>query len=313
MTPIAPVTSTKADALTRPEKNLTSATKVPPILDRAGSLLSNYDVLFCDVWGVVHDGHVAFKEATAALTQFRDQGGTVVLVSNAPVPQARVAAMLDSRKVSRRAWDAIVSSGDIALTHIKEQGYARLFGIGPLDRDAAFFEAATAKFVTLDAAQAIVCTGLNDDLNETAENYRGLLEQALERQLPFVCANPDLVVDVGGRHYWCAGAIADLYAHMGGEVYWAGKPHISAYGTALATAQTLRGVSVDRKRIAAIGDAIRTDLAAAQNFGVDAIFVASGIHRDQAMENGQLSQHKLERLFPPGTPGAIAAMTGLRW
>ena len=308
-----PLILTKADALTLPEKNITTATKGPPILDHAGSLLSNYDVLFCDVWGVVHDGHVAFKEATAALTQFRDSGGTVILVSNAPVPQARVAAMLDSRKVSRGAWDAIVSSGDIALTHIKKQGYARLFGIGPLDRDAAFFEAASAKFVALEAAEAIVCTGLNDDLNETAENYRGLLEQAREQNLPFVCANPDLVVDVGGRHYWCAGAIADLYAHMGGDVYWAGKPHISAYGTAHATAEKLRGAAVGRNRILAIGDAIRTDLAAAHNFRVDAIFVASGIHRDQAMENGQLCRDKLDRLFPPGTPSALAAMTGLRW
>jgi HAD superfamily hydrolase (TIGR01459 family) len=261
----------------------------PPILERAGSLLANYDVLFCDVWGVVHDGHVAFKEAGAALTQFRKNGGSVILVSNAPVPQARVAAMLDQRKVSRTAWDAIVSSGDIALTHMSAMGYSRVYGIGPRDRDAAFFAVSPAQLVGLEQAEAIVCTGLNDDLNETAENYRDVLEKSLERKLPFVCANPDLVVDVGGRHYWCAGAIADLYEHLGGDVYWAGKPHTSAYSTAHATAERLRGETVGSKRILAIGDAIRTDLAAAHNFGVDAIFVASGIHRHETMENGQLS------------------------
>ncbi len=299
----------KANILTRLE-NLSAA---PPILERAGTLLANYDVLFCDVWGVVHDGHVAFAEAVFALGKFRQGGGTVVLVSNAPVPQARVAAMLDQRKVPRTAWDAIVSSGDIALTHITERGYERVYGIGPRDRDAAFFAASPAKLVTLEAAEAIVCTGLTDDINETAETYRGLLQQALSLKLPFVCANPDLVVDVGGRHYWCAGAIADLYEHMGGEVFWAGKPHKSAYGTALRTAEKLRGENISLNRVLAIGDAIRTDLAAARNFGVEAIFVASGIHRHEAMENGELSQDKLNSLFPPGTPGALAAMTGLRW
>ncbi len=270
-------------------------------------------MLFCDVWGVVHDGHVAFKEAVAALAKFRDGGGTVILVSNAPVPQARVAAMLDQRKVPRTAWDAIVSSGDIALTHMAAKGYTRVYGIGPRDRDAAFFAVSPAQLVGLEHAEAIVCTGLNDDLNETAESYRGVLEQALSKKLPFVCANPDLVVDVSGRHYWCAGAIADLYEHLGGDVFWAGKPHISAYGTAHATAEQLRGGTVGSNRILAIGDAIRTDLAAARNFGVDAIFVASGIHRHEAMENGSLSQDKLDRLFAPGTPSALAAMTGLRW
>lgn len=270
-------------------------------------------MLFCDVWGVVHDGHVAFGDAVSALDKFRDHGGTVVLVSNAPVPWLRVAAMLDSRKVPRASWDAIVSSGDIALTHIADKNYTRVYGIGPRDRDAAFFAACPAELTTLETAQAIVCTGLNDDLNETAENYRELLTDALALKLPFVCANPDLVVDVGGRHYWCAGAIADLYEHMGGDVYWAGKPHLSAYGTAHATAERVRGTSVALSRILAIGDAIRTDLAAAHRFGVDAIFVASGIHRHEAMENGQLVPQKLDRLFPPGTPRALAAMTGLRW
>ncbi len=305
------LSATKAVALIRSQP--TSSSTAPPILGHAGAVLGNYDVLFCDVWGVVHNGYVAFEEATAALATFRAQGGTVILVSNAPVPKARVSAMLDQRKVSRDAWDAIVSSGDIALAHIKDQGYTRIYGIGPRDRDAAFFASVSAKPVEFKDAQAIVCTGLNDDVAETPEDYRELLQQALGLKLPFVCANPDLIVDVGGRHYWCAGAIADIYEHIGGAVYWAGKPHVSAYGTAHRVAEDLRGGKVDKTRILAIGDAIRTDLAAAKNFGVDAIFVASGIHGHEALEDGVLSPEKLEQLFGPGTPPAIAAMTGLRW
>lgn len=288
--------------------------KLPPeIIDSAGPLLQRYDVLFCDVWGVVHNGHVAFKDACAALTKFRDGGGTVILVSNAPVPAFRVASMLEARHVPQSAWDEIISSGALALTHIKDQGYARVHGIGPRDRDAAFFKHCSAALTALEEAQAIVCTGLTNDDVETPDDYRPLLGAALARKLPFVCANPDLVVDVGGKHYWCAGAIAELYAAMGGDVYWAGKPHRSAYEAAKRSAEILRGQAVDLKRSLVIGDALRTDITGAQRFGVDALFVASGIHKTEVMEGSSISTAKLARLFADGAPPAVAAMSELRW
>lgn len=287
--------------------------KIPPIVANAGPLLVNYDVVFCDVWGVLHDGHRAFEEACDALMRFRDRGGTVVLVSNAPVPKERVARMLDLRAVPREAWDDIVASGEIALRHIAERGYSRVFAIGPLDRDAATFERLTAKQVPLDEAEAILCTGLNDDQSETAEDYRALLLDARARNLPFVCANPDLVVDVGGRQYVCAGAIADLYERLDGEVFWAGKPHANAYEAAQAAAEAKRGAAVARGRILAVGDSLRTDLKGAETAGIDAIFVASGIHRDETMGSGDLSAEKLAVLFAPPAPPAIAAMSKLAW
>jgi ribonucleotide monophosphatase NagD (HAD superfamily) len=131
--------------------------------------------------------------------------------------------------------------------------------------------------------------------------------------LPFVCANPDLVVDVGGRLYLCAGALADAYAHMGGTVFWAGKPHATAYQTAKAAAEKLRGAAVRSEQILVIGDAVRTDLAGARGAGLDALFIAGGIHRHETMEGDSLDPEKLARLFPAGTPGAIAAMPALSW
>jgi len=285
----------------------------PPVIERAGELLSRYDVLFCDVWGVVHNGVTAFVDACAALARFRDGGGTVVLVSNAPVPKHRVAAMLETRNVPPEAWDDIVSSGDIALETVVEYGYQRLYCIGPQDRDQALFKALAADSVHLDKAQAIICTGLNDDRSEKPEDYVPLLNKALALKLPFVCANPDLLVDVGGALYYCAGAIADLYQHMGGEVFWCGKPHLSAYETAARKAEVLRGHAVAQRKCLVIGDAIRTDLKGAENFGCDALFVASGIHRHEAMDGAVLSPAKLAALFPPGTSPAVAAMTELRW
>jgi HAD superfamily hydrolase (TIGR01459 family) len=285
----------------------------PPILARAGELLARYDVLFCDVWGVLHDGHRAFEGACDALMRFRKRGGTVILVSNAPVPGNRVAAMLDARAVPRETWDDIVASGEIALRHIADKGYTRLFCIGPADRDAATFERLSATPAPLEEAQAILCTGLNDDQTETPEDYRELLQRARARRLPLVCANPDLVVDVGGRQYICAGAIADLYERMDGEVFWAGKPHANAYDAAQAAAEAVRGTPVDRKRILAIGDSLRTDLKGAEAAGIDAIFIASGIHRDETMGSGELSPEKLEILFSPPAPRALAVLGKLLW
>lgn len=283
-----------------------------PILDSAADLLARYDVLFCDVWGVVHDGFKALPEADHALNRFRGDGGTVILVSNAPVPNHRVAAMLDQRRLSRTAWDAIVSSGDIALDHLRQHSFQRIYAIGPRDRDAALFDAVPGQFAGLEDAEAILCTGLNDDINESAESYLPVLEAARARALPFVCANPDLVVDVGGRLYLCAGAIADLYEKLGGEVYWAGKPHIPAYGSAHALAEKLRGAPVAKDRILGIGDAVRTDLKAAEKFGVDGLFIAGGIHREDTMTDGAICRDRLDGLLH-AAPSAIAAMARLTW
>jgi len=285
---------------------------VPRIIESCDELLADYDVLLCDVWGVVHDGRRAFSGANEALSAFRARGGTVVLVSNAPTPSANVARVLDEKGVVRDAWDAIVSSGDLALSHIAERGWRRLHIIGPERRDRAFFEAVGAPLVALEEADAVACTGLVDDRRETAEDYRTRLEVAHARGLELVCANPDLVVHVGPDLLPCAGALGALYEAIGGRVFWAGKPYPIAYRAALAEAARLRAGEVEPSRVLAIGDSIRTDLAAAAGAGVDALFIASGIHRDEAMPGGELSGDALARLFAAGGPPALAAATALR-
>lgn len=283
----------------------------PAIVERCGPLLAGYDILLCDVWGVVHDGRRAFDEANAALTSFRGRGGTVILVSNAPTPASNVARVLDDKGVAREAWDAIVSSGDLALDHVRAKGWRRLHHIGPERRDRAFFEALPGPSVAISEAEAMACTGLVDDRSETAEDYRERLEVALSRGLPLVCANPDLVVHVGPDLLPCAGAIGALYEAMGGEVFWAGKPFPIAYDRALAVASRLRSRPVERRRVLAIGDSIRTDLAAAASAGVDALFIVTGIHRDECVVEGKLSAEGLAMLFAGDGPGAVAAATAL--
>lgn len=285
----------------------------PDIIENAGDLLKGYDVLFCDVWGVVHNGVRAFGDACQALIQFRKRGGTVVLVSNAPVPGEGVAALAASLGVPRAAWDGIVTSGTIAIEHIGQQNYQRIYAIGPQLRDRAFFDRVNLPQTDIETAQALVCTGLNDEFSETAESYRELLEAALQRSLPFVCANPDIVVDVGGTLRLCAGAIAELYEQMGGDVFWAGKPHASTYDSALLLAADLRRNNVFRSQVLAIGDSLRTDIAGANAAGIDALFIATGIHRDDVTTQGGLAAERVAKLFHSSGAQALGAMPALRW
>ncbi len=284
-----------------------------PIIERAGPLLGRYRVLLCDVWGVLHDGLTAYPGANDALPRFRQAGGIVVLVSNAPRPGFSVAHLLDEKAVVRETWDAIVTSGDIALRHIAEVGYKRLHRIGPERRDRAFFESLPGPHTPIEDADAIVCTALNRDREEQPETYLPVLEEALARRLPFVCANPDLAVHVGEDLLPCAGAIAVLYEARGGSVFWAGKPHPIAYQTALERAAELVGRPIDRSKVLAIGDAVRTDLAAAQGAGVDSLLIAGGLHRDEVMTDGVIDADRLSRLLVPPAPRPVAVMRHLAW
>jgi HAD superfamily hydrolase (TIGR01459 family) len=285
----------------------------PPIVTNAGPLLERYDAIFCDVWGVMHNGKAAYAESGEALARFRAAGGTVVLVSNAPVPEAGVRRVLERTCVREDAFDAIVCSGDIALAHIAEKGYQRLHRIGPASRDSALFKRLPGDHCALADADAIVCTGLVDEINHAVETYGPLIDEGIARKLPFVCANPDLVVDVGDKRYLCAGSIAAEYERMGGQVFWAGKPHPAAYEAALKRTAELRGAEPHRSRILGVGDAVRTDLAAARGMGVDALFIAAGIH-NEVLADGVIDPAKLAALFaPPDTPRAVAAMVQLKW
>ena len=283
----------------------------PLILTSATELLARYDVLLCDIWGVVHDGRVAYPGANVVLPAFRARGGTVILVSNAPMTAPAIAGLLADKGVRRDGWDAIVASGDLALTHIAEHGYRRIYGIGPRPRDDSFFDAVPQLIESLDDADAIACTGLIHERTETADHYRSLLQRALARRLPFVCVNPDLAVHVGADLLPCAGAIAAVYETMGGRVFWGGKPHPVAYETGLATAARLRGAAVAKSRVLGIGDAVRTDLKAAAGAGVDALFIAGGLHRDELIHGDLLDVARLSELLHAHDAEPVAVMRAL--
>ena len=288
----------------------------PEIFDTAGHILGRYDALVCDVWGVVHDGERAYPAAGEALARFRAGGGTVVLLSNSPMPSEAVIHVLDDKGVRRDSFDAIITSGDIARSYLQERRLIRVYHLGP-ERDLALFEGTDLQRVSLEAAEVIVCTGFIDDRNHSGETYRPLLESALALDLKLVCANPDLVVDVGDERLPCAGTLAALYESIGGDVIWAGKPYAPAYQRVFNTIDRLRGETVSKNRILAIGDAIRIDIAGAAQGGIEAVFVTQGIHNDELMAHGKIMPERLKDFLEKESPEAISAiiavMPALAW
>jgi HAD superfamily hydrolase (TIGR01459 family) len=291
---------------------------LPPIIDHFAPLAGGYDVVLSDVWGVVHNGVAATPEACDALERFRANGGTVVLITNAPRPGEVVArTMLDRLGVPRAAYDGIVSSGDVTRALVAARAGKRLFHIGP-PRDLPMFDGLDAPVAPLDSADYAVCSGLTDDTVETPQDYHELIERMRARDLTMICANPDVVVERGDKLVYCAGALADLYAAAGGEVIYAGKPYRPIYDQALAIAQAAHGLQengglLDHHRVVAIGDSVRTDLKGAAAFGVDCVFVTAGIHAEELGSRDNPSTSALSDIFAAAGLFPKAVMRRLTW
>ena len=278
-------------------------------VDHLRELAGDADVVLSDIWGVVHNGLEPFPEACAALLAFREQGGTVVMITNAPRPADSVQRQLRKLGVDDDIYDAIVSSGDLTRNFVAGHDGQSMFWLGP-ERDNSIYRGLDATFAPLESADYIVCTGPFDDETESAEDYRAMMTQARARNLPFICANPDIVVERGDRLIYCAGAIAELYRELGGEVIFYGKPHRPIYERAIELATQHRGHAPKLDRVLAIGDSVRTDLAGAQAFGIDCLFVMRGIHAGEFEGLDQLDPAAVRELFghPP-----LALTRELRW
>ncbi len=268
--------------------------------EKLRDLVGDVDVLLSDIWGVVHNGLVAFPEACEALHTFRSRGGTVILITNAPRPADSVQRQLRKLGVADDTYDAIVSSGDLTRHYVADHPGRKVYWLGP-ERDNSIYRGLDLAFAPLTEADYIICTGLLDDETESAEDYRDMMMQARDRGLTMICANPDIVVERGDRLIYCAGAIAELYRELGGEVIFYGKPHRPIYERAMVLAGERHNRAPELKRVLAIGDSVRTDLAGAHSFGIDCLFVTRGIHAEEFEGIDQLDPASVKELFghPP--------------
>jgi HAD superfamily hydrolase (TIGR01459 family) len=284
------------------------------LLDRFSTIAPRFDVVLCDIWGVVHDGIGAHADACDALMRYRAGGGTVVLITNAPRPSPWVVRQLDRLGVPPDAYDDVMTSGDLTRGVVARRNREAVFHIGP-QRDLSIFDGLEVRLTPVEAADYVVCSGLFDEEKETPDDYRGLAAAMRARGLFMVCANPDLVVERGTERFHCAGAIADLYGAMGGDVLYAGKPHRPIYDAALAKAAGVRGAAAEPARMLAIGDSLRTDMTGARALGIDGLFVSGGIHAqelgpDRGLETGLAnSREALRAMFAAAgvTPWSVTA------
>jgi HAD superfamily hydrolase (TIGR01459 family) len=278
-------------------------------VERLSDLVNGVEVILSDIWGVVHNGLESFPEACEALHTYRQRGGTVILITNAPRPADSVQRQLRKLGVADETYDAIVSSGDLTRSFVAAHPGKKIFWIGP-ERDSSIHRGLDAVIAPLEQADYIICTGLFDDETESAEDYRAMMLLAHEHKLPLICANPDIVVERGDRLIYCAGAIAELYRELGGEAIFYGKPHRPIYERAMALAAERRGRPTSLDRVLAIGDSVRTDLTGALGFGIDCLFLTRGIHSEEFEGIDQLDPASVKELF--GHPPR-ALMRELRW
>lgn len=275
-----------------------------PSLD---AVADRYAVIYCDIWGVIHDGVTASAPAWSALERLRETGKTVVLITNSPRLHPGVARQIADLGVPETAYDAIVTSGDVTR-ELVASGPRDVYHLGPA-RDHGLYEGLDVALVDPERAEIIVCTGLENDEVETPDDYAERLAAFFARDVPLVCANPDLRVERGGRLIFCAGSIAAAYRALGGRILVAGKPHKPIYDQARALAARKRGVPVaDLGAGLAIGDGLATDIKGAIDNGLDAVFVSGGIDRSVAGLDEELASMVEGR----GTGFEIFALPQLR-
>jgi len=257
-----------------------------------GDIAFEYDALIVDIWGIVHNGVEPFETACEALRRYRMEYGPVVLVSNAPRPSSSVIEQLDNLGVTSEIYDAIVTSGDVTSSLLEQRQIRNIYHLGP-ERDLPLLEMLDVHLCDIDEAEAVLCTGLVDDTTEAPEDYGDMFSEFEDNDLTMICANPDLVVERGDQLVYCAGALAEAYEGLDGDVIYAGKPHKEIYDLTLLAIEEYAGREISKSSILAIGDGLRTDIRGALNAQIPCMFVAGGIHGHELIgEDGALIREK---------------------
>jgi len=232
-------------------------------------LPERYRLILCDIWGVVHDGVNLYPGSAERLAAWREEGRTIILITNAPRTAEAVAAQLDRIGLPRRCWDGIETSGEAgiaALLALEEP-----VGFIGTQSDRAILEGRGLELIE-EGFGHLACVGLEES-RPAANDYADQLRALATHNVILHCLNPDRIVMRGGVSEPCAGALADIYLALGGEVVWYGKPHATIYGHALKL-----GGNPPPAAVLAIGDSLQTDILGAARMGIDAVFVTGGIH-----------------------------------
>ncbi|ESQ82738.1 hydrolase [Asticcacaulis sp. AC466] len=287
----------------------------PELLNGLANIAADYDAIFCDIWGVIHNGRQHFPPAYEALRRFKAERGPVILISNSPRPRESLVGQLASLGILDDGFSDVVSSGDATREYLKKfapQGPAWRIGD---PREQSLYEGIDIDLSGKpETAAFISCTSPFDDENDTADQYLHAFTIAAQRKIVMICANPDKVVQRGDKIIMCAGSLADLYASLGGPVIMAGKPYAPIYEMCYQALEKITGKPHDKTRILAIGDGLPTDVLGANGQGLDLLFIAAGIHAAEATNaEGILDPLLLKAVLDTQMANSKYVADALRW
>ena len=247
-----------------------------PILPGLAGLADRYDGYILDLWGTIHDGIRAWPGAVECLAELKRRNKRVLVLSNAPRRSYLAIARMDEMGIPRTGYDSVLTSGEAAHDALvkRDDAWHRRLGrrchlLGPAKDDSVLEDVAHERVDDLASADYIVNVGVRRRMDGLAA-YESFLTEAARRKLPMICCNPDFEVLRGDDRELCAGALAQRYGELGGDVHYHGKPHAPIY------AESLKRLGLaDPRRVLAVGDALRTDVAGAAAAGMDAVLITS--------------------------------------
>jgi len=280
-------------------------------LNGFSEIADDYDGFVLDLWGVIHNGVAPIAGAPECLERLHAAGKRAVLLSNAPRRSAIVARQLAKMGIPDHHYAGIMTSGEATHLMLRDRpdGWYetlgdRMYYIGP-ERDLSLIEGLPLTLVHDPADASFILNTGPDHLADPSEAgaYDPVLERCAARQLPMICANPDLEVIVNGMRVFCAGTLALRYLEMGGDARMLGKPDPAIYGPVFDI------LGLPKGRVLAVGDALRTDIAGAAACGIDSCWVLGGLHGDHLGQDQATISDEAARaeLFP------VAAIRHLVW
>ncbi len=243
----------------------------------------NYDAFLIDAWGVLHDGGLAFPKALECLASLRHDSKKAVILSNAARRTKDFNKELLKSGIDSSSYDFSLSSGELVWQNLKHNTYnnshkrlgERCYYLGPI-RSAGLLNDLDLDIVSnIDNADFILNAGTEGNQPDALQ-HKSLLQKAFKKQLPMICANPDLVAIRKGVRGISAGAIAKLYEELGGTVQYTGKPYPQIY----QICHEKLG-QIPKSRMLMIGDGLQTDIKGANDFGIDSLFIKDGIYQQQ--------------------------------
>jgi HAD superfamily hydrolase (TIGR01459 family) len=285
-------------------------------LTRFAPLADRFDGFILDLWGVIHDGVTGFPSAVDCLHRLRAAGKPTLLLSNVPRPNRDVQAMMQRMGIADDLYTDILTSGEAvrrALQNPPDLWWAelgqRVFHLGP-ERDRGVMEGLRLIPMSDPAgANFVLNTGPDDHRNPSdMAEFEPTLQDCARHHLPMICANPDLVVIRGGVRVLCAGALAERYRELGGDVRSLGKPDPAIYQP------VLQRLGLPPDRVLAVGDALHTDIAGAAGVGIPACWVLGGIHGAALRDaNGQFDTTRADAEARDAGLSPVATLPHFTW